>query len=132
MIKVQEIKDQVDKSLTDESKPWTPIFALLESKTGVKRSYLFSGKFSVSHPRLNPYQSYANYNNPAVLMHLNDCGRMVTLLYFIRIVVTIRFSGNFSFYSSYDHYQVKENFYGSNMYLTLSIISTPTLSSILA
>nr|XP_018914246.1 PREDICTED: receptor expression-enhancing protein 5-like [Bemisia tabaci] len=43
MIKVQEIKDQVDKSLTDESKPWTPIFALLESKTGVKRSYLFSG-----------------------------------------------------------------------------------------
>lgn len=42
--KFQEYKENLDKSLHDEKKPWTGPFAWAESKTGVKRTYLFIGK----------------------------------------------------------------------------------------
>ncbi|KAL1110494.1 hypothetical protein AAG570_008022 [Ranatra chinensis] len=34
-------KEALDESLSDESKPWTPLLSYLEEKTGVKRFYLF-------------------------------------------------------------------------------------------
>lgn len=39
--KIMEIKEKVEVALNDGSKPWTPILAKIEAKTGVNRVYLF-------------------------------------------------------------------------------------------
>jgi len=41
--KFSEYKENIDKALHDNTKPWTSWFALAEGKTGVKRLYLFIG-----------------------------------------------------------------------------------------
>lgn len=40
----QEYKERIHKHLTDKDKPWTPIFDLIEQKTGIERTYSFLGK----------------------------------------------------------------------------------------
>ena len=42
--KIEEYKQCLDKCLKDETKPWTPFFAMAEEKTGVNRSYIAMGK----------------------------------------------------------------------------------------
>lgn len=42
--KFEEYKVKMHKHLTDKDKPWTPIFDIIESKTGVDRFYAFLGK----------------------------------------------------------------------------------------
>lgn len=44
MDKFDSIKQQLDKDLADESKPWTKYLKLAEEKTGVSRSYIFLGE----------------------------------------------------------------------------------------
>lgn len=44
--KVAEAKECIQRAINDESKPWTPLLALAESKSGVPRLYIFCGKFS--------------------------------------------------------------------------------------
>ncbi|XP_022907318.1 receptor expression-enhancing protein 5 isoform X2 [Onthophagus taurus] len=39
--KIVEIKDSLNKSLRDGSKPWTFLLDMMESKTGVDRMYIF-------------------------------------------------------------------------------------------
>lgn len=41
---ISELKENLNESLNDESKLWTPFLALAEQKTGVKRIYMFFGK----------------------------------------------------------------------------------------
>ncbi|CAH0550560.1 unnamed protein product [Brassicogethes aeneus] len=41
--RVNEIKEQIDRSLHDKSKPWTGPLAMLEQKIGVDRIYIFIG-----------------------------------------------------------------------------------------
>lgn len=48
MEKFDSIKQQLDKDLADESKPWTKYLKLAEEKTGVSRSYIFLGEFAKS------------------------------------------------------------------------------------
>lgn len=38
-------KNIIEKNLNDKATPWEPILAYLEEKSGVKRIYLFLGKF---------------------------------------------------------------------------------------
>lgn len=40
-----EVKKELEISLKDPSKPWTPFFSTVESKTGINRLYIFVGKF---------------------------------------------------------------------------------------
>lgn len=40
----QEYKEKIQKALTEKDKPWTPIFDLIEAKTGVDRTYSFLGE----------------------------------------------------------------------------------------
>jgi hypothetical protein len=42
--RVAEIKDELNKSLHDASKPWSSVLATVEAKTGVDRLYIFIGK----------------------------------------------------------------------------------------
>lgn len=44
-IKIDECKESLNKSLCDNSKPWTKVFDLVEEKTNVPRLYIFLGKF---------------------------------------------------------------------------------------
>lgn len=44
MARIVAIKDTLEKALKDETKPWTKLFALAETKTGVDRFYVFLGK----------------------------------------------------------------------------------------
>lgn len=44
MDKFEGIKQQVEKELSDDSKPWTKYLKLAEEKSGVNRSYIFIGK----------------------------------------------------------------------------------------
>ncbi|KAK0080205.1 hypothetical protein PV325_000303 [Microctonus aethiopoides] len=37
------VKESLSKALKDESKPWTKLFAMGESKTGIDRLYIFLG-----------------------------------------------------------------------------------------
>jgi len=41
--KIDEIKNTLNDSLNDDSKPWTSLFDLIEQKTGVPRMYIFIG-----------------------------------------------------------------------------------------
>lgn len=43
--RVDELKQSVNQSLSDSTKPWKAAFDFVEEKTGVPRLYLFSGKF---------------------------------------------------------------------------------------
>jgi len=45
--KLQEIKDQLNLSLRDTSKPWTRILAQAEQKIGVDRLYVFIGGIAI-------------------------------------------------------------------------------------
>lgn len=48
-VQIDQVKNFLDKSLQDKSKPWFQAFDFLESKTGVSRVHLFAGKkFSYS------------------------------------------------------------------------------------
>lgn len=42
--RVDELKQNIDKSLNDSTKPWKAAFDFVEEKSGVPRLYLFSGK----------------------------------------------------------------------------------------
>lgn len=42
--KVMELREHLDQSLRDETKPLGQIFGKLEAQTGVNRTYLFLGK----------------------------------------------------------------------------------------
>lgn len=43
--KISEYKESIDSALHDKNKPWSGWLALAEEKTGIKRIYLFGGKF---------------------------------------------------------------------------------------
>lgn len=45
--KIFEVKEQLQKSLHDETKPWTKLFASMERKTGVDRLYVCIGLAAV-------------------------------------------------------------------------------------
>uniref|UniRef100_A0A8D8WAL1 Receptor expression-enhancing protein n=2 Tax=Cacopsylla melanoneura TaxID=428564 RepID=A0A8D8WAL1_9HEMI len=40
---IAEVRENLNQSLNDESKPWSPFLALAEQKTGVKRIYIVLG-----------------------------------------------------------------------------------------
>lgn len=40
------MKEYLEKTLRDESKPWTKMFVLAEEKTGIDRLYIFVGELS--------------------------------------------------------------------------------------
>lgn len=40
------MKEYLEKTLRDESKPWTKLFVLAEEKTGIDRLYIFVGELS--------------------------------------------------------------------------------------
>lgn len=42
--RIQEVKDQLNKALNDNTKPWGTMFDSLEKKFGVDRLYIFIGK----------------------------------------------------------------------------------------
>lgn len=42
--RVEDLKQSVNQSLNDSTKPWKAAFDFAEEKTGVPRLYLFSGK----------------------------------------------------------------------------------------
>lgn len=44
MDKFDGYKQQLEKDLADDSKPWTKYLKLAEEKTGVSRLYLFLGE----------------------------------------------------------------------------------------
>lgn len=44
MDKLDSYKQQLEKDLSDDSKPWTKYLKLAEEKTGVQRIYIFFGK----------------------------------------------------------------------------------------
>lgn len=44
--RVDEIKEQIAKSLQDSSTPWSPVLKYLEEKTGVDRLYIFFSKIN--------------------------------------------------------------------------------------
>lgn len=39
-----QYKDTLDKSLNDQSKPWSKVFEKVEEKTNIPKLYLFLGK----------------------------------------------------------------------------------------
>lgn len=43
--RIEEVKQSVNKSLSDSTKPWKAAFDFVEEKTGVPRLYLFAGKW---------------------------------------------------------------------------------------
>lgn len=43
--KLSEYKESIDKVLHDNKKPWTGWLDVAEEKTGLKRIYLFGGKW---------------------------------------------------------------------------------------
>ncbi|XP_011866396.1 PREDICTED: receptor expression-enhancing protein 5-like isoform X2 [Vollenhovia emeryi] len=43
MARIVAVKEYLEKTLKDESKPWTKMFVLAEEKTGVDRLYVFVG-----------------------------------------------------------------------------------------
>ncbi|XP_044264659.1 receptor expression-enhancing protein 5 [Tribolium madens] len=45
--RVAEIKDELNKSLHDKSKPWTSLLTTFEAKTGVDRLYIFIGSIAI-------------------------------------------------------------------------------------
>ncbi|GAB0094731.1 Receptor expression-enhancing protein [Sergentomyia squamirostris] len=45
--KMQECKENINKALNDDSKPWTPMLALVEGKSGIPRIYIFYGGVSL-------------------------------------------------------------------------------------
>lgn len=49
MAKVMAAKESIEKSLRDETKPWTKLFAMAEAKTGVDRLYLFVGTYTTGY-----------------------------------------------------------------------------------
>jgi hypothetical protein len=44
MDKFESYKKQLEKELSDDSKPWTKYLNMLEEKTNVPKSYIFLGK----------------------------------------------------------------------------------------
>lgn len=49
MDKIEGYKQQLEKDLADDSKPWTKYLKLAEEKTGVSRLYIFLGESSNVH-----------------------------------------------------------------------------------
>lgn len=47
--KISEYKESIDTILHDTKKPWTGWLAVAEEKTGIKRIYLFGGKWIPNH-----------------------------------------------------------------------------------
>lgn len=45
MEKFDGYKQQLEKDLADDSKPWVKYLKLAEEKTGVSRTYIFLGEF---------------------------------------------------------------------------------------
>lgn len=45
MDKFDNYKQQLEKDLSDDSKPWSKYLKLVEEKTNVPRIYLFFGKY---------------------------------------------------------------------------------------
>lgn len=45
-VKIEEVKNNINKALTDSSKPWTKFFDFAEMKTNVPRIYIFGGVFA--------------------------------------------------------------------------------------
>lgn len=45
--KIDEVRTSIEKSLSDESKPWTQLFSLAEAKTNVPRLYIFLGGVAI-------------------------------------------------------------------------------------
>jgi len=43
MARIVAVKEQLEKTLRDENKPWTKMFVLAEQKTGIDRLYIFVG-----------------------------------------------------------------------------------------
>lgn len=50
MDKFDHYKQQLDKDLADDSKPWTKYLKLAEEKTGVNRTYIFLGEEKIRNP----------------------------------------------------------------------------------
>lgn len=44
MEKFDDYKQQLEKDLTDDSKPWTKYLKIAEDKTGISRLYIFFGE----------------------------------------------------------------------------------------
>lgn len=42
--KVADFREKLEKTLSEEGRPWTPILGKAEEKTGVKRLYIVLGK----------------------------------------------------------------------------------------
>lgn len=54
--KVADFRDKLEKTLSEEGRPWTPILGKAEEKTGVKRLYIVLGMqihFIKSRPALS-------------------------------------------------------------------------------
>lgn len=49
MDKLDTYKQQLEKELADDSKPWTKYFKLLEEKTNLPKIYIFLGKQKPSY-----------------------------------------------------------------------------------
>jgi hypothetical protein len=49
MDKFDSYKQQLEKDLSDDSKPWTKYFKLVEEKINVPRLYIFLGKNNNHH-----------------------------------------------------------------------------------
>jgi len=45
--KVADFRDKLEKTLSEEGRPWTPILGKAEEKTGVKRLYIVMGMFMI-------------------------------------------------------------------------------------
>lgn len=44
MARIAAVKEQLEKTLKDESKPWVKLLIQAEGKTGIDRLYIFVGK----------------------------------------------------------------------------------------
>lgn len=67
MDKIEGYKQQLEKDLADDSKPWTKYLKLAEEKTGVSRLYIFLGESSnVQYQVIVCVQVKDKYGNNAI------------------------------------------------------------------
>ena len=55
MDKLDTYKQQLEKELSDDSKPGTKYFKLIEEKTNLNKVYIFAGKISITSFMLIDY-----------------------------------------------------------------------------